>query len=332
MASSGNKRRKASSVVSSLAGFRLGIRGSFMAKNYTPKDPQVVNLMSLFEQFGTEDQCKMFLEELRWPKGLQCPRCEAKKGISRIKARGYECEACGYQYSVLAGTIFHDTKLPLSKWFAATYLMIESRKGMSANQMKRTLGVSYKTAWYLCHRIRAAMGSVAQSPLEGVIEVDETYVGGKTGRNGRRGPQADKVIVAGAIERGGKIRMRVVSDVRRRTLRKFITESVDLGEAEAVYSDKLASYVGIHPNHESVNHQDEEWVRGDVHTQTAESIWSLFKRSIVGSYHQLSARHLQAYLGEMEWRFNNRENPFLFRDTMLVLINSTNLTYQELVG
>ncbi len=303
-----------------------------MAKNFTPKDPQVVNLMSLFEQFGTEDQCKTFLEELRWPKGLQCPRCEATKGISRIKGRGYECEACGYQYSVLAGTIFHDTKLPLSKWFAATYLMIESRKGMSANQMKRTLGISYKTAWYLCHRIRAAMGSVPQRPLEGIVEVDETYVGGQTGRHGRRGPQADKVIVAGAIERGGEVRFRVVNDVRRHTLRKFIVSSVDLTETEAVYSDKLASYVGIHPNHESVNHKEEEWVRGDVHTQTVESAWSLMKRGIVGSYHQLSARHLPAYLDEMEWRFNGRNNPFLFRDTMLAFINSTNLPYQDLVS
>jgi transposase-like protein len=300
-------------------------------RNYTPKDPQVVNLMNLFESFGSEELCREYLEQLRWPDGLRCPRCDAAKGISRVKGRGYECESCGYKYSVLAGTIFHDTKLPLVKWFAATYLMCESRKGISANQMKRTLGVSYKTAWYLCHRIRAAMGSVVQRPLEGVIELDETYVGGSTGRHGRRGPQADKVIVAGAIERDGEIRLRVVNDVRRHTLKKFVTENVDLEHAEAVYSDKLASYIGIHPNHDSVNHNEEEWVRGDVHTQTVEGIWSLLKRSIVGSYHQLSARHLPAYLDEMEWRFNNRDNPYLFRDTMDALIHSETLTYQELI-
>ena len=138
--------------------------------------------------------------------------------------------------------------------------------------------------------------------------------------------------MAGAIERGGEVRFQVVNDVRRHTLRKFITSTVDLGETEAVYSDKLASYVGIHPNHESVNHSEEEWVRGEVHTQTVESAWSLMKRGIVGSYHQLSARHLPAYLDEMEWRFNGRNNPFLFRDTMLALINSANLPYAELTA
>lgn len=119
-----------------------------MAKSFTPKDPQVMNLMNLFEQFGTENQCKTYLEELRWPKGLQCPRCEATKGISRITGRGFECEACGYQYSVLAGTIFHDTSLPLSKWFAATYLMLEARECVRTNSsarwacLTRPLGIS----------------------------------------------------------------------------------------------------------------------------------------------------------------------------------------------
>lgn len=291
-----------------------------------------MNLVRLVEQFGSEEKCRAYLEGLRWPDGLACPRCGGMT-ISRIKKRGqFDCDDCRYQFSVTAGTIFHDTKLPLWKWFAATYLMVESKKGMSANQMKRTLGVSYKTAWYLCHRIRAAMGTVTYEPLSGVIEADETYVGGKTGKHGRRGPQADKVIVAGALERGGDIRLRVVNDVRRHTLVKFVSEVSDLPGANAVYSDKLASYVGIHPAHDSVNHSEEEWVRGDVHTQGVESAWSLFKRSIVGSYHQLSAKHIGAYLDEFEWRFNNRENDTLFDDTMEALLTSENLPYKDLTA
>lgn len=303
-------------------------------RSYTPKDPQIVNLMTLFEDYGSEDRCRVYLEELRWPSGLRCPRCDASKGISRVKGRGYECESCGYKYSVLAGTIFHDTKLPLTKWFAAAYLMTESRKGISANQMKRTLGVSYKTAWYLCHRIRAAMADANPEPLTGVVEVDETYVGGhRKGGRGRWNGE-NKTMVMGAVERGGEIRLKVEVRADRRTVQRFIGANVDGVNADAIYTDGHQSYEYLNATglHGAVDHNKDEWVRGDVHTQTIESVWSLLKRSIVGSYHQLSAKHLDAYLDEMEWRFNNRENPYLFRDTMIALITSDNLTYQALIS
>src|ERR671937_412992 len=138
-----------------------------------------VNLVSLIEDFGSEDKCRAYLEELRWPDGIECPRCEGRT-ISRIhKRKQFDCDSCRYQFSVTAGTVFHDSHLPLWKWFLATYLMCESKKGVSANQLKRTLGVSYKTAWYLCHRIRHAMGDDDAPPLDGIVEADETYVGGK---------------------------------------------------------------------------------------------------------------------------------------------------------
>lgn len=294
-----------------------------------------VNLITLFERYHSDEKCREFLEELRWPNGLACPQC-GSKSVARVPSRKqYDCNSCRYKYSVLAGTIFHDTKLPLSKWFAAVYLMCESRKGISANQMKRTLGVSYKTAWYLCHRIRAAMANAnGGGLLSGTIEVDETYIGGTTAKKGRRGPQADKAIVIGAVERDGEIRLEVINKTDRKTFHGFIGRVAADGTI-AIYTDQHASYAGIADHntvHATVNHSKDEWVRGDVHTQTVESVWSLLKRSIVGSYHQLSFQHLQAYLSEMEWRFNNRENPYLFRDTMLALINSENLTYEELVG
>ncbi len=309
-----------------------------MGARYTAKEPQDVNLMTLFERFGSDEKCRAYLEGLRWPDGLVCPSCQSTS-VARVPSRNqYDCNSCRYKYSVLAGTIFHDTKLPLSKWFAAVYLMVESRKGISANQMKRTLSVSYKTAWYLCHRIRAAMGSVEKPPLSGIVEADETYIiGGKRhdGRGSRntRGPQADKTIVIGAMQRGGNIRLRVATTTDKRTLHGFLHDVAD--EAEAIYTDQHASYVGIadeNTRHESVNHSKDEWVRGQVHTNTAESVWSLFQRSIIGSYHHINAYHMPAYLDEMEWRFNGRNNPYLFRDTMLALIHSGNLPYSELVG
>src|SRR6266850_5659077 len=138
-----------------------------------------VDLPELIERFGSEDKCHAYLEELRWPKGVECPRCRSKK-ISRIKARRqFDCDGCRYQFSVRVGTLFHDSKLPLWKWFLAVYMMCEAKKGVSANQLKRTLGVSYKTAWYLCHRIRKAMQEMNADKLGGTVEVDETYIGGK---------------------------------------------------------------------------------------------------------------------------------------------------------
>ena len=173
---------------------------------------------------------------------------------------------------------------PLRKWFIAIYLMCESKKGISANQMMRTLGIgSYRTAWYLCHRIRKAMGndSFTGPTLVGVVEVDETLVGGKV-RNRGRGYRGNKTWVAGAIQRGGKIRLERIPNVKRHTLHNFIARTVK-DEAEVIYTDELKSYLGIaddNTRHETVNHSAEQWVIGDVHTNSIEGVWSLFKRSI----------------------------------------------------
>ena len=171
-----------------------------------------MDLMKLFEQFGTDEQCRIALEKLRWPDGVTCPRCQSEK-ISRAHKRNqFECDSCGYHFSVTAGTIFHDSHLPLTKWFAAIYLICESRKGISANQLKRTLGVAYKTAWYLCHRIRAAVKDADTSLLSGIVEVDETFFAlppknmHKVDRERKitgRGT-ANKVMAHAIIERSGK--------------------------------------------------------------------------------------------------------------------------------
>lgn len=262
-------------------------------------------------------------------------KCGTIGEASRIKDRPtWHCRACDRQFSVAAGTIMHDSHLPLRKWFAAIYLMVESRKGISANQLKRTLGVGYKTAWYLCHRIREAMGNdpVEGPALLGIVEVDETLVGGKVRGKGRH-YIGNKTWVAGAIQRDGQLRVERMPDVKRATLHDFIRRSVK-DEAEAIYTDELKSYLGIadhNTRHESVNHGAEEWVVGDVHTNSIEGVWSLFKRSIIGAFHKMSAKHMDRYLEEMEWRFNNRDNPHIFRDTMARIVRTDPITFRQLV-
>jgi transposase-like protein len=294
---------------------------------------QQMDLMKLMQEFDTSEECRTYLEELRWPKGMKCPRCESAK-ISRIRERNqFDCDSCRYQFSVTAGSIFHDSHLPLPKWFAAVYLMCEARKGVSANQLKRTLGVTYKTAWYLCHRIRKAMEEANPVPLKGTVEVDETFVGGHR-RGVGRGNRIGKSIVLGAIERGGEVRLRVEKRKNRKTLHRFIHEET-APDTKRIMTDEWFPYRGIADDdttHETVDHSKEEWVRGDIHTNSIEGVWSLFKRSVVGSYHQVSAKHLDRYLDEFEFRFNNRKNPYLFRDTLLRLLGSGTLTYSQLTA
>src|SRR5438132_1436849 len=187
--------------------------------------------------------------------------------------------------------------------------MTKSKKGMSALQMKRTLCVSYETAWYLCHRIRAAMREINSDLLRGVIEVDETYVGGHVCGHGR-GYKANKAIAIGAVQRGGMIRLQVIPNATKTVLQRFIRENT-APDTEAIYTDELPAYRGnedADTKHRWVNHSAEEWVVGDVHANRIESVWSLLKRSIIGSYHKVSIKHLDAYLDELEHRFNNRKN------------------------
>ena len=297
------------------------------------KTTRNIDLLTLMSRFHCEEKCRTALEELRWPKEVRCPRCNSDK-ISRIKKRGqFDCDSCRYQFSATAGTIFHDSHLPLPKWFAAIYLMCESRKGISANQIKRTLKVSYKTAWYLCHRIRAAVKDADTSLLDGIVEVDETYIGGRKKGMGRR-YTGNKTMVLGAIERGGPVRLKVGKRATRKALHEFIKKHTDPA-TKTIMTDELPAYRGIadhDTNHATVNHSKEEWVRGDVHTNTVEGAFSLFKRSIVGAFHQISAKHLPAYLDEFEFRFDNRKNPYLFRDTLIRLVRSGSVSYQQLTA
>lgn len=289
------------------------------------------NLINLVAKYSSEDKCREYLEKLRWVDGIKCPRCGSKK-ISRITDRNqFDCDKCRYQFSVTAGSIFHDSHLPLWKWFLAVYLMIESKKGISANQLKRSLAVSYKTAWYLCHRVRKAIEEATDKPLlEGIVEVDETYVGGKYDKRRARRPW-EKQVVMGLLQRDSTFEAKTIPTPSKSVLVGTIKKRVD--RKATVMTDELRAYRSVNKTHkhESVNHSAEEWVRGDVHTNGVESAWSLFKRSIVGAYHQISEKHMDAYLDEFEWRFNGRNNPYLFRDTLIRLLNSSKLEFKELI-
>jgi len=300
---------------------------------------EAIDLCELVDRYGDDQKCRNYLEHLRWKDGVTCPKCQGKRISSILKRDQYNCdnESCRYQFSVTAGTIFHDTHLPLTKWFLATFLICQSRKGMSANQLKRMLRINYRTAWYLCHRIRHAMAE--EIPLEklgGTVEVDETYVGGKKIGWGVYAGKKAKEPVIGIRQRGGDLRFFHAEDAKSGTLAQYIKNNVS-DDVDVILTDEFSAYpwamkkAGVpKEKHKTIRHKDRVYVDGDIHTNTVESAFSLLKRGIVGTWHRVSAKHLAAYLDEMTWRFNNRKNPYLFRDTMLKLIASDNLEYKQL--
>lgn len=305
-----------------------------------------MNLIDVTKQFATEEACHAYLERMRWPDGVECVRCRSKK-ISRIaRHRGrnkrplYQCLECGEQFTPTVGTIFHDSHLPLRKWFMAVALICNAKKGISAKQIERDLGIAYRTAWYLCHRIRKAMEEGDLPKFTGVVEVDETYVGGKarnmhvdvrrrkiTGTGG-----IDKAPVFGIMQRGGKVEAYSVPNVKKAVLVGKIKDRVST-DAEMVVSDELKSYNALRQTyrHEVINHI-REWVRGNVHTNTMENFWSLFKRGLMGSFHKVSVKHLPRYLAEFTYRFNNRTLEDLFSETLARLADASGLPYKALVA
>lgn len=264
------------------------------------------NLLELMEKYNSEDRCREYIGTLRWPNGVCCTRC-GSLSISRvIKRHQYDCNDCRYQFSPMAGTVFHDSHLPLTKWFLAVYLMCESKKGISANQLKRTLGISYKTAWYLCHRIREAMKTETSEKLRGIVEADETFVG------------------------GGDVRAQKIPSRGARAISAFIKESVEPGAR--LMTDEYAGYqkVGRDYDHAVINHTKLEYAAGLVHTNSIENFWSLFKRGVIGSFHKVSEKHLDRYLDEFTYRFNGRDDDRLFQNTIRNLVNGKTLTFETL--
>lgn len=312
-----------------------------------------MNVIDVSKMFDTDEKCLAFLEQMRWPNGVRCITCGADR-ISRITRRKpsknvrgnlYQClePTCKQQFTSTSGTVFHDSHLPLTKWFTAVALVVNAKKGISAMQLGRDIGIiplntekkkGRKTAWYLSHRIREAMTeteSEKAKKLIGTVEADETYIGGKYDKRRKRA-RYEKQGVMGILERGGNLRtMKIPTASKTILVGNVLKHTTDDAK---IYTDESSAYKSLHKSrkHETVSHIKLEWVRGDCHTNSIEGFWSLFNRQLVGQHHQISVKHLQRYMDETEYKFNNRKNPDLFTQTLARMCGASPLPYKQLTA
>ncbi len=300
-----------------------------MAREKQPKAVHQMTAAQFDALFKTEDDCISYLVARRWPEGVKCPRCgnEAVYDLPSNKWH-WQCTKCapggstGYRFSYIAGTIFENTNKPLKDWFRVIHLMLTSKKGMSALQIYRFLGFgSYKTAWLMCHKIRTALSEDVHQ-LGGIVEVDETFVGGKAenrhkdkrggGKGGGTGV-GDKAIVVGAVRRKGNVVARVIENVKADTLAEFVRETVS-HKVSLLCTDQWVGYRRLADEYplRTVDHRAGEYVVGTVHTNTIEGFWSLIKRGMVGTFHKVSKKYLPLYVAEFQFRYNNRLNADIF--------------------
>jgi transposase-like protein len=304
-----------------------------------------MKLIEVTKAFATEEQCLAYLEAKRWPDGVRCVTCGAKE-ISRItrkvtkktdnkRAQLYQClePTCKQQFSATTGTIFNGSHLSLDKWYMAIALIVDAKKGMSALQLSRHLKVNYRTAWYLAHRIREAMLEPDGLKLTGTVEIDETYIGGR--QRGHRNKLKNKDVVLGIRQRGGPLRLVQVKDNKAGTLYEAIAQNVDKSVSKIMTDDAGAYDFRItkfrNAKHSKIRHSHKEYVRGEVHTNTVENSFSLLKRAVIGTYHQLSIKHLQRYLNEFSYRFNRREDADMFDATVGRMVGVKPMPYAKLI-
>ena len=310
-----------------------------------------MNLIDVTKSFSTEDQCLDFLEKMRWPTGVRCLACESTK-LSLItrtvdptktrsekkqnkRTRLYACLECGKRFTPTVGTIFHSSHLPLTKWFMALAIVMDAKKGMSANQLKQHLGIgSYRTAWYMVHRIRKTMVELSLGKLSGIVELDETYIGGKQKGKGVYYGKRQKQVVVGLRQRKGPLRFIHTKDAKANTLKAIIEEHIG-EEVQYIMTDESSASWGAllnNPKHKVIRHNIGKYVEGIVHTNSIESAFSLLKRGIIGSFHRISIKHLHRYLAEFQYRFNARNDADRFERMVRRLLQTDTMQYKQLIA
>src|SRR6202162_5245841 len=279
-------------------------------------------MLEAAHQFADPQVAHDFFVQMRWPHGVACPRmgCGSADVTYLAKYRRWNCKDCGRQFTAKVGTICEDAPIGLDKWLPAFWLIASNRNGISSHELGRALRVTQKTAWFMLHRIREAMASDATDPLTGTVEADETYIGGKwenkpkrvrvaAGADGPRKHWESKTAVFGMVQRGGRVRAWTVAGRSKKTLLPKLRESID--QDVTVYTDAYHLYRHINEfflHHSTVNHSLHEYVRGNVHTNNIECFWAVLKRTIGGTYTHVHPRHLDRYLAEQVFRFDEREN------------------------
>lgn len=296
------------------------------------------NLKDLMAQLSDEDKCRRYMEVMRWGDSPFCPFCNGVKPYRLRNGKSYRCreKACQKTFTVTVGTVFENSKIPLSTWLAALFILSGHKKGISSHQLARDLGCTQKTAWFIGHRLRFIMTDPEPTNLNNVVEVDETYIGGKLANmsRGRRKKwqekeTSNKTAVMGLVERDGKARLTVIGG---KTFKEVIRENVN--KSATIYTDAHLGYELLNQEfagHEAVNHSIMEFKRGEAYTNTVEGFFSLFKRTIHGTYHAISPKHLSRYCAETSYRFNSRKIKDADRFRIAISNVEGRLKYKELI-
>ncbi len=301
---------------------------------------QFKNLKELMQQLGNEDAARAYMEEMRWGGDPTCPHCGHRKPYRLKDGKRFRCSAktCKRDFSVTVGTVFEGSNVKLSTWLAALYLQTSNKKGYSSHQLARQLGVTQKTGWFITHRLRLIMDNGNDpEPLDNTVEADETYVGGKfenMNRGRRKKWQAlgvdNKVAVMGLVEREGNVKLTVINN---KSFKDVVRENVY--NSATVITDAHLGYIGLgeeYAGHEAVNHSIQEYKRGDAHTNSVEGFFSLLKRTIYGTHHAVSPKHLHRYCGEISFRYNTRKIKDVDRFTFSLSNIKGRLKYKNLIA